>query len=66
MLVSDLIELLCDCMDYYGDMSVLMEDDEIENIADLNSVKILEIDNEEYLMLSSKLNKEIQKEIYIN
>lgn len=66
MLVSDLIELLCNCMDYYGDMSVLMEDDEIENIVDLNSVKILEIDNEEYLMLSSKLNKEIQKEIYIN
>lgn len=66
MLVSDLIELLCDCMDYYGDMDVLMEDNQIENITDLNSVKIVEIDSEEYLMLSDKVNKEIQKEVYIN
>lgn len=64
MLISDLIELLCDCVDYYGDMEVLMEDDEIGNIANLNSVKI--VDNEEYLMLSDKINKEIQKEVYMN
>lgn len=66
MLVSDLIELLCDCVDYYGDMDVLMEDDSIGDVVDLNSVKIVEIDNEEYLMLSDKVNKEIQKETYMN
>lgn len=66
MLVSDLIELLCDCVDYYGDMDVLMEDDSIGNVTDLNSVKIVEIDSEEYLMLSDKVNKEIQKEVYMN
>ena len=66
MLVSDLIELLCDCMDYYGDMNVLMEDDEIGSVANLNSVKIVEVDSEEYLMLSDKVNKEIQKEVYMN
>lgn len=66
MLVSDLIELLCDCVDYYGDMDVLMEDDSIGNVTDLNSVKIVEINSEEYLMLSDKVNKEIQKEVYMN
>lgn len=66
MLVTDLIELLCDCVDYYGDMDVVMEDTDIENIMKLNSVKIVEIDGEEYLMLSDKINKEIQKEIYMN
>lgn len=66
MLLSDLIELLCDCMDYYGDMNVLMEDDSIGDVIDLNSVKIVEVDSEEYLMLSDKVNKEIQKEVYMN
>lgn len=66
MLVSDLIELLCDCVDYYGDMEVLMEDDNIADVIDLNSIKIVEIDGEEYLMLSDKINKEIQKEVYMN
>ncbi|WP_312286843.1 hypothetical protein [Terrisporobacter sp.] len=66
MLVTDLIELLCDCVDYYGDMDVLMEDDSIGDVIDLNSVKIVEMDGEEYLMLSDKVNKEIQKEVYMN
>lgn len=66
MLVTDLIELLCDCVDYYGNMEVLMEDDDIQNIIGLNSVKIVEMDDEEYLMLSDKVNKEIQKEVYMN
>ena len=66
MLVSDLIELLCDCVDYYGDMNVLMEGDSIGDVTDLNSVKIVEVDDEEYLMLSDKVNKEIQKEVYMN
>lgn len=66
MLLSDLIELLCDCVDYYGDMNVLMEDDSIGDVTDLNSVKIVEVDDEEYLMLSDKVNKEIQKEVYMN
>lgn len=66
MLVTDLIELLCDCVDYYGDMDILKEDGEIDSISDLNSVKIVEMDGEEYLMLSDKVNKEIQKEVYMN
>lgn len=66
MLVTDLIELLCDCVDYYGDMDVLMEDNSIGDVIDLNSVKIVEMDGEEYLMLSDKVNKEIQKEVYVN
>lgn len=66
MLVTDLIELLCDCVDYYGNMEVLMEDDDIQNIIGLNSVKIVEMDDEEYLMLSDKVNKEMQKEVYMN
>lgn len=66
MLVTDLIELLCDCVDYYGDMETLKEDGEIDSISDLNSVKIVEIDGEEYLMLSDEVNKKIQKETYIN
>lgn len=66
MLVTDLIEMLCDCVDYYGDMEVFKEDDCIESITSLNSIKIVEIDGEEYLMLSDKINKEIQKESYIN
>lgn len=66
MLVTDLIELLCDCVDYYGDMETLKEDGSIDSISDLNSVKIVEMDGEEYLMLSDKVNKEVQKEIYMN
>lgn len=66
MLVTELIELLCDCVDYYGDMETLKEDWDIESITNLNSVKIVEIDGEEYLMLSDKVNKEIQKEVYMN
>lgn len=66
MLVTDLIELLCDCVDYYGDMDALMEDNSIGDVIDLNSVKIVEMDGEEYLMLSDKVNKEIQKEVYVN
>lgn len=66
MLVTELIELLCDCVDYYGDMEALKEDWDIENITNLNSVKIVEIEGEEYLMLSDKVNKEIQKEVYMN
>lgn len=66
MFVTDLIELLCDCVDYYGNMEVLKEYCEIDSISNLNSVKIVEIDGEEYLMLSDKINKEIQKEVYMN
>jgi len=66
MLVTELIEILCDCVDYYGDMETLKEDWDIESVTGLNSVKIVEIDGEEYLMLSDKINKEIQKETYMN
>ena len=66
MLLSELIELLSRAIDIYGDLYILMEDYEIGNLMDLHSVKIVEYEGDDYVLLSDKTDKNSIEISYLN
>ena len=66
MLLSELIVLLENAIDIYGDLNVLLEDYEIGNLMDLHSVKIVELEGDKFVMLSDKVEKGSVEFDYLN
>lgn len=66
MLLSELIDILCDCMELYGDLSILQEDSSIDSVVECGSVKVVEMEDEAFIMLSDKEYKSVQEEKYMN
>lgn len=42
-----------------GDLNVLLEDYEVDNLMDLHSVKVIEYEGDKFIMLSDKIEKEL-------
>lgn len=66
MLLSELIDILCDCMELYGDLPILQEDSSIDSVVECGSVKVVEMEDEAFIMLSDKEYKNVQVEKYLN
>lgn len=60
MLLSELIELLGDVMTRFGDLNVSLEDDEVGNVMDLHSIKVVQNNGERLVILSDKIEKSIE------